>query len=103
GPAERYLVTIPPQGNILLSKRPNRGGDGKCQAGIVSIISSSSAPGSGKSRLARRLTTLLPAISLADARETTRIDRVAGLTRGRIAVVTTRPFRAPTTPSPMWA
>jgi magnesium chelatase family protein len=45
--------------------------------------------------LARRLTTILPAMSLAEALETTRIHRVAGLTGARTAVVTTRPFRAP--------
>jgi Magnesium chelatase, subunit ChlI len=44
--------------------------------------------------LARRLATILPAMSLAAARETTRIPRIAGLTGGRAAVVTTRPFRA---------
>jgi magnesium chelatase family protein len=37
----------------------------------------------GKSRLARRLTTILPAMSLAEAIETTRIHRVAGLTGAR--------------------
>ncbi len=55
-------------------------------------------PGAGKSRLARRLTTILPAMTLAEAIETTRIHRVAGLTGltgDRTAVVTTRPFRAP--------
>jgi MoxR-like ATPase len=52
-------------------------------------------PGAGKSRLARRLTTILPAMTLAEAIETTRIHRVAGLTGARTAVVTTRPFRAP--------
>jgi magnesium chelatase family protein len=45
--------------------------------------------------LARRLTTILPAMSLAEALETTRIHSVAGLTGARTAVVTTRPFRAP--------
>jgi magnesium chelatase family protein len=45
--------------------------------------------------LARRLTTILPAMTLAEAIETTRIHRVAGLTGGRTALVTTRPFRAP--------
>ena len=45
--------------------------------------------------LARRLTTMLPAMSLAEALETTRMHRVAGLTGARTAVVTTRPFRAP--------
>ena len=45
--------------------------------------------------LARRLTTILPAMTLAEALETTRIHSVAGLTGDRTAVVTTRPFRAP--------
>jgi magnesium chelatase family protein len=45
--------------------------------------------------LARRLTTILPAMTLAEAIETTRIHRVAGLTGDRTALVTTRPFRAP--------
>jgi magnesium chelatase family protein len=45
--------------------------------------------------LARRLTTILPAMILADAIDTTRIQRVAGLTGGCTAVVTTRPCRAP--------
>jgi magnesium chelatase family protein len=45
--------------------------------------------------LARRLTTILPAMSLAEALETTRIHSVAGLTGARTTVVTTRPFRAP--------
>src|SRR5215510_2020725 len=45
--------------------------------------------------LARRLTTILPAMTLAEAIETTRIHRVAGLTGDRMAWVTTRPCRAP--------
>jgi magnesium chelatase family protein len=45
--------------------------------------------------LARRLTTILPAMTLAEAIETTRIHSVAGLTGERTALVTTRPFRAP--------
>jgi magnesium chelatase family protein len=44
--------------------------------------------------LARRLTTILPAMTLAGAIETTRIHSVAGLTGARTAVVTTRPSRA---------
>src|SRR5262245_42728165 len=47
-------------------------------------------PGAGKSMLARRLTTILPAMTLAEAIETTRIHRVAGLTGERTALVTTR-------------
>jgi magnesium chelatase family protein len=53
------------------------------------------SPGAGKSMLARRLTTLLPAMTLPEAIETTRIHSVAGRTGDRTAFVTTRPFRAP--------
>jgi magnesium chelatase family protein len=45
--------------------------------------------------LARRLTTILPAMTLAEAIETTWIHRVAGLTGDRTALVTIRPFRSP--------
>jgi magnesium chelatase family protein len=48
--------------------------------------------------LARRLATILPEITLAEALDTPRIHRVAGLTGRRTAVVTTRPFRAPHQP-----
>jgi predicted ATPase with chaperone activity len=42
--------------------------------------------------LTRRLATILPAMGLAEALETARIHRVAGLTSGRTSVVTTCPF-----------
>src|SRR5262245_38062883 len=45
--------------------------------------------------LARRLTTIVPAMTLAEAIETTHIHSVAGLTGNRTALVTTRPCRAP--------
>jgi magnesium chelatase family protein len=48
-----------------------------------------------KAMLAERLTTILPAMTLAEALETTRIHRIAGLTGDRTAVATTRPCRAP--------
>jgi magnesium chelatase family protein len=44
--------------------------------------------------LARRLTTILPAMTLAEAIETTHIHSVAGLTGERCAFITTRPCRA---------
>jgi Magnesium chelatase, subunit ChlI len=50
-------------------------------------------PGAGKSMLAPRLTTILPAMTLAEAIETTRIHRVAGRTDGRTALVSSRRFR----------
>jgi magnesium chelatase family protein len=43
----------------------------------------------------RRIPTILPAMRLAEALETTRIHRVASLTGARTAVVTMRPCRAP--------
>ena len=43
--------------------------------------------------LARWLTTFVPVMTLAEAFETTRIHRVAGLTGDRTALVTTRPCR----------
>jgi magnesium chelatase family protein len=49
----------------------------------------------GITTTARRLTTILPAMTLADALETTRIPRVAGRTGDRAALVTTRPCRTP--------
>jgi magnesium chelatase family protein len=55
----------------------------------------------GKSLLARPLTTLLPTMTLAEALETTRLHSVAGLTGHRTVLVTTRPCRAPIIPSRM--
>lgn len=51
-------------------------------------------PGAGKTMLARRLATILPALSLAEALEVTRIHSAAGLL-GERAIVVERPFRAP--------
>src|SRR5688572_27055548 len=68
---------------------------GERDAGVLTIICCCSAPRAGKARLARRLTTILPEMTLVEAIETTRIHSVAGLTGDRTAVVTTRPFRAP--------
>jgi magnesium chelatase family protein len=45
--------------------------------------------------LARRLTTILPAVTFPEALDTTRLHRVAGLTGDRTTLVTTRPCRAP--------
>jgi magnesium chelatase family protein len=51
-------------------------------------------PGAGKSILVHRLTTILPAMTLAEAIETTHRHSVAGLTGDRTALVTPRPCRA---------
>ena len=52
-------------------------------------------PGAGKTMLARRLSTILPPLSLDEALETTKIHSVAGVLNRDTSLVTTRPFRAP--------
>jgi magnesium chelatase family protein len=51
-------------------------------------------PGAGKTMLARRLPTILPAMTLEEALETTRIHSVAGVLAAG-SLVGRRPFRAP--------
>jgi magnesium chelatase family protein len=51
-------------------------------------------PGTGKTMLAQRLPSILPALSRAEAIEVTRIQGVAGLRPGA-GLVSERPFRAP--------
>lgn len=52
-------------------------------------------PGSGKSMLAKRLSTILPPMSLGEALETTKIHSVAGKIKGEKGLITQRPFRKP--------
>ena len=52
-------------------------------------------PGAGKSMLAKRLPSILPPLSMAEALETTKIHSVAGkLSKGSM-LMTSRPFRTP--------
>ena len=52
-------------------------------------------PGAGKTMLARRLPSVMPAMCLEEALETTRIHSVAGLLPLKTPLITRRPFRAP--------
>jgi magnesium chelatase family protein len=51
-------------------------------------------PGSGKTMLAKRLPTILPDLTLAEALETTKIHSVMGALNGQ-PIIATRPFRSP--------
>jgi magnesium chelatase family protein len=52
-------------------------------------------PGSGKTMLAKRLSTIMPPMTLEEALETTKIHSVAGKIDDHTALMTKRPFRSP--------
>lgn len=53
------------------------------------------SPGSGKTMLARRLPTILPAMTFEEALEVTKIHSIAGTLSDSVSLITKRPFRAP--------
>ncbi|MFQ5839958.1 MAG: YifB family Mg chelatase-like AAA ATPase, partial [Candidatus Methylomirabilales bacterium] len=52
-------------------------------------------PGAGKTMLAKRLPTILPALHLDEAIETSKIHSISGLLPAGAAILATRPFRSP--------
>ena len=53
------------------------------------------SPGSGKSMLAKRMPSILPAMTFEESVETTNIHSVAGLLDSSSPLITARPFRSP--------
>ncbi len=53
------------------------------------------SPGSGKTMLAKRLPSILPALSFEEALEVTKIYSIAGKLGANIPLITQRPFRSP--------
>ena len=52
-------------------------------------------PGTGKSMLAKRLPSILPAFTFAEAVESTKLHSIAGILPEGVSLLTARPFRAP--------
>jgi magnesium chelatase family protein len=52
-------------------------------------------PGTGKSMIAKRIATIMPTMTEAEAVEVTKIHSICGLLNSREAFVCTRPFRSP--------
>jgi magnesium chelatase family protein len=52
-------------------------------------------PGSGKTMLARRIPSILPAMTAQEALEVTKIYSIAGMLKNNMGLVRTRPFRSP--------
>lgn len=53
------------------------------------------APGSGKSMLAKRMPSILPAMTFDESIETTNIHSISGLLNKEVPLITIRPFRSP--------
>lgn len=106
---EKMIIPMHTDISRLIESRCTAGGDDfadiKGQAAAVEAVTVAVAgghnllmigsPGSGKTMLARRIPTILPAMSVEEALEVSRIHSVAGPLKGSGALTVERPFRAP--------
>jgi predicted ATPase with chaperone activity len=73
--------------------RQTRNGRRRCDPNVLLL----GPPGAGPSRLARRLTAILPEMRVAQALDPTSLHRIAVLTGDRTACMTARLCRTPAT------
>jgi magnesium chelatase family protein len=52
-------------------------------------------PGTGKSMLAKRIATIMPQMTEAEATSAPKVHSIAGMLEGTEALLATRPFRSP--------
>src|SRR5262245_36805757 len=90
-PCERKTRSWPWRGEGLHCRFPS---DGNSTV-MATTHQSASTDRKGDAMKTRRLITILPAMTLAEASETMRIHRITGLTGARTAFVLARSLRAP--------
>lgn len=97
-PAEKWMPTNEPQplpdfAEVMGQENVKRALEIAAAGGHNVLLMGS--PGAGKSMLARRLPSILPDMTRAEALQTTEIYSVAGMTDPRHPLIDVRPFRSP--------
>jgi magnesium chelatase family protein len=90
---EDYIVHMPDFAEVKGQEDVKRALEVAVAGGHNVLLSG--PPGAGKSMLASRLPSILPAMTRDEILETTEIHSIAGLTDPSLPVVSVRPFRSP--------